>query len=136
MKNMEKNILSTKDMESEINRHSLIKDLEQQFLNLDNGFIVANSDFKINFRGNIYHFDLLMLNVNLNRYIIVELLDNNKVTENDISLMNFYVNFTNRSVRKIYQKNCIGIFVKKDKNKFKVIYKTNNDIDEVLPNEF
>ncbi len=102
--------------------HKLIlEDIESFMRELGNSFSFIGSEYKIKIGDRNYHIDLLLFNIKLNCYVVIEL----KVTEfkvEYISQVQKYMNYIDKNVKEISNNNTIGILICKKENKFVIEY--------------
>lgn len=111
-----------KDIINEFALHQLIIDNITDFMEqLGEGYSYIKSEYKIKI-GNKYNFiDLLLFNIEFNCYVVVEL----KVTElkkEHIGQIEIYMNYIDKTIKKVTQDKTIGIIICKKDNKFILEY--------------
>ena len=102
----------------------LINMVETKFLELGTGFALIGHEYKIIVGNKIFKIDLLFFNIELNRYIVIEV-KNREFSPKDIGQIDFYVNYIDKNVKKSNHKDTLGIIVVKKKNQLVIEYVTN-----------
>ena len=77
---------------------------------LGNSFSFIGSEYKIKIGGRNHYMDLLLFNIKYNCYVVIEL----KVTEfkvEYISQVQKYMNYINKNIKEISNKDTIGILI-------------------------
>lgn len=99
----------------------IMEDIESFMKELGNNFSFIGSEYKIKI-GDIYNYiDLLLFNIKYNAYVVVEL----KVTEfkvEYISQVQKYMNYVDKNIKELNNRNTIGILICKKENKFVIEY--------------
>lgn len=88
---------------------------------LGNSFSFISNEYKIKIGNNYNYIDLLLFNIEYNCYVVVEL----KVTElkkEHIGQIEVYVNYIDKTLKKINQDKTIGIIICKKDNKYIIEY--------------
>ena len=102
--------------------HNLIlEDIESFMKELGNSFSFIGSEYKIKIGDRNHYIDLLLFNIKLNCYVVVEL----KVTEfkvEYISQVQKYMNCIDKNIKEISNNNTMGILICKRENKFVIEY--------------
>ena len=102
--------------------HSLIlEDIESFMKELGNSFSFIGSECKIKIGDRNHYIDLLLFNIKYNCYVVVEL----KVAEfkvEYISQVQKYMNYIDKNIKEVSNKNTIGILICKRENKFVIEY--------------
>lgn len=102
----------------------LISMVETKFLELGTGFALIGHEYKIIVGNKIFRIDLLFFNIELNRYIVVEV-KNREFSPKDIGQIDFYVNYIDKNIKRNNHKDTLGIIVVKKKNQLVIEYVTN-----------
>ena len=95
--------------------------MENFLKELGDDFTFMASEYKINMSNTMNYIDLLLFNVEYNCYVVVEL----KVTElkkEHIGQIQIYMNYINKSIKKIYHNDTIGIIIVKKDNQYVIDY--------------
>ena len=102
--------------------HQLIlEDIESFMKELGNSFCFIGSEYKIKIGDRNYYIDILLFNYKYNCFVVVEL----KVTEfkvEYISQVQKYMNYIDKNIKELFNKNTIGILICKRENKFVIEY--------------
>ena len=105
----------------------IIKELEHFFLELGYGFTYVGSEYKITIDNHHYYIDLLMFNVKLNCYIVLELKTRSFMPK-DIGQIEFYMNYIDNNIKEEFNNKTEGIIICKENNKLVLKYISNKDI--------
>ena len=105
----------------------IIKELEHFFLELGYGFTYLGSEYKITIDNHHYYIDLLMFNVKLNCYIVLELKTRNFMPK-DIGQIEVYMNYIDKNIKEEFNNKTEGIIICKENNKLILKYISNKDI--------
>ena len=113
---------TNKEIISEKVLHQLIlEDLDNFLKELGNSFCYIANEYKIKIGNRYNYIDLLLYNIEFNCYVVVEL----KVTElkkEHIGQIEVYMNYIDKTLRKVTQDKTIGIIICKKGNKFIMEY--------------
>ena len=99
----------------------IMEDLPSFLKELGNGFTFVENEYKIRIGNSYNYIDLLLYNIKLNCYVVVEL----KVTElkkEHIGQIEVYMNYIDKNLRKVTQDKTIGIIICRKDNKFIMEY--------------
>ena len=95
----------------------IMEDIESFMKELGNNFSFIGSEYKIKIGDRYNYIDLLLFNIKYNAYVVVEL----KVTEfkvEYISQVQKYMNYVDKNIKELNNRNTIGILICKKENKF------------------
>ena len=110
------------DIINERSLHQLIlEDIESFMKEIGNSFYFIGSEYKIKIDDNYHKIDLLLFNIKYNAYVVVEL----KITDfkvEYISQVQKYMNYIDRNIKELSNKDTIGIIICKKENKFVIEY--------------
>ena len=110
------------DIINERSLHQLIlEDIESFMKEHGNSFSFIGSEYKIKIDDNYHKIDLLLFNIKYNAYVVVEL----KITDfkvEYISQVQKYMNYIDRNIKELSNKDTIGIIICKKENKFVIEY--------------
>lgn len=113
--------------------HNLIlEDIESFMKELGNSFSFIGSEYKIKIGDRNHYIDLLLFNIKLNCYVVVEL----KITEfkvEYISKVQKYMNYIDKNIKEINNNDTIGILVCKKENHFVIEYCSD---DRIIAREY
>ena len=105
----------------------ILEDIPSFLKELGTGFTFIENEYKIKI-GDIYNYiDLLLYNIKFNCYTVVEL----KVTElkkEHIGQIQVYMNYIDKTLKKINQDKTIGIIICKKDNKYIIEYSSDDRI--------
>ena len=99
----------------------IMEDIESFMRELGNNFSFIGSEYKIKIGDRYNYIDLLLFNIKYNAYVVVEL----KVTEfkaEYISQVQKYMNYVDKNIKELNNRNTIGILICKKENKFVIEY--------------
>ena len=99
---------------------------------LGNSFSFIGSEYKIKIGDRNHYIDLLLFNIKLNCYVVVEL----KITEfkvEYISKVQKYMNYIDKNIKEINNNDTIGILVCKKENHFVIEYCSD---DRIIAREY
>ena len=99
----------------------IMEDIESFMKELGNNFCFIGSEYKIKIGDRYNYIDLLLFNIKYNAYVVVEL----KVTEfkvEYISQVQKYMNYVDKNIKELNNRNTIGILICKKENKFVIEY--------------
>ena len=98
-----------------------MEDIESFMKELGNNFSFIGSEYKIKIGDRYNYIDLLLFNIKYNAYVVVEL----KVTEfkvEYISQVQKYMNYVDKNIKELNNRNTIGILICKKEYKFVIEY--------------
>ena len=117
-----KEVNTEKDLEL-----SILANLDFFFKQLGEGFLYAGHQYKINDGINNYYIDILLFNIKLNCYVIVEL-KLRSLKKEDKAQMEFYMELVDKQIKEVHHNKTIGIIITKESNEFIVNFISNEDI--------
>lgn len=97
----------------------MLKRIKNLLLEFGKGFSFVGNQYKISTNNNDYYIDLLFYHLELRCYIVVELKNTNFKPEY-IGQLNFYITAVNKSLRKEFDNETIGLLLCKEKDKISV----------------
>ena len=98
---------------------ALLLRIKNLLLEFGKGFSFVGSQYKISTDNNDYYLDLLFYHLDLRCYIVVEL-KNKKFKPEYIGQLSFYITAVNKTLRKEYDNDTIGLLLCKGKDKISV----------------
>ena len=98
---------------------AMIERIKNLLLEFGKGFSFVGSEYKITVDNSDYYIDLLFYHLDLRCYVVVELKNTNFKPEY-IGQLNFYVTTINKTLKKEYDNDTIGLLLCKEKNKLSV----------------
>lgn len=110
--------LKDKALEYDI-ESAMIERIKNLLLEFGKGFSFVGNQYKISTNSNDYYIDLLFYHLILRCFIVVELKNTNFKPEY-IGQLNFYVTAVNKTLKKEYDNNTIGLLLCKEKDKLSV----------------
>lgn len=96
---------------------TILAKLKSFFGQLGEGFCLVENQYKITIDNINYYIDILLFNLNLNCYVVVEL-KLRELRKEDKAQMEFYMKAINRQVKKPFHNKTIGIIISKKQNQF------------------
>ena len=105
----------------------ILEDIPLFLKELGTGFTFIENEYKIKIGDTYNYIDLLLYNIEFNCYTVVEL----KVTElkkEHIGQIQVYVNYIDKTLKKITQDKTIGIIICKKDNKYIIEYSSDDRI--------
>ena len=116
-----KNIHNYENISEKILQKLILEDIENFMKELGNYFCFIASEYKIKLGDRYNYIDLLLYNIEFNCYVVVEL----KITElkkEYIGQIEVYINYIDKTIKKLNQDKTIGIIICKKDNKFIMEY--------------
>ena len=99
--------------------NAMIKRIKNVLIELGKGFSFVGNQYRIITEKNDYYIDLLFYHLDLRCYVVIEL----KTTEfkpEYIGQLNFYITAVNKTLKKEYDNDTIGLLLCKEKDKLSV----------------
>lgn len=119
---IDKEIKNEKDLEL-----SILANLDYFFKQLGNGFLYAGHQYKINDGKNNYYIDILLFNVKLNCFIVVEL-KMRSLKKEDKAQIEYYMKLVDEEIKKPFHNKTRGIIISKESDNFIANFVKSNDI--------
>ena len=116
-----KNSHNYDEISEKILKQLILEDIENFMKELGNSFCFIASEYKIKIGDRYNYIELLLYNIEFNCYVVVEL----KITElkkEYIGQIEIYMNYIDKTIKKITQDKTIGIIICKKNNKFIMEY--------------
>ena len=116
-----KNSHNYKIISEKILKQLILEDIDNFLLELGNNFSYIANEYKIKIGDRYNYIDLLLYNIEFNCYVVVEL----KITElkkEYIGQIEVYMNYIDKTIKRITQDKTIGIIICKKDNKFIMEY--------------
>ncbi len=124
-----KNKYNTNEITEKTLKELILEDLDNLLKELGDGFTYVGNEYPIKIGSRYNYIDMLLFNINDNRYVVLEL----KVTElkkEHICQISVYMNYIDNNLKKMDQNPTMGIIICKKNNKFIMKYVTDNKILE------
>ena len=124
-----KNKYNTDEITEKTLKELILEDLDNLLKELGDGFTYVGNEYSIKIGNRYNYIDMLLFNINDNRYVVLEL----KVTElkkEHIGQISVYMNYIDNNLKKMDQNPTMGIIICKKNNKFIMKYVTDNKILE------
>ena len=99
----------------------ILEDIPSFLDELGSGFTFVRNEYKIKIGDRYNYIDLLLFNIEYNCYVVIEL----KVTElkkEHIGQIEFYMNYIDKTIKKVNQDKTIGIIICKKENRYIIEY--------------
>ena len=109
-------ILKEKDLQLKI-----LAELKNFFMELGEGYAFIGNEYKIRFGNKTYRIDILLFNVELNAYVVVEL-KTRELKATDKGQIELYMNMVDNTLKRNFHNKTIGIIVSKYQDKFIVSF--------------
>lgn len=106
---------------------SILANLDFFFKQLDDGFAYISHQYKITDGKNNYYIDILLFNIKLNCYVVVEL-KLRSLKKEDKAQIEFYMKLVDEQVKEVHHNKTIGIIISKESNEFIVNFIKREDI--------
>ena len=124
-----KNKYNTDEITEKMLQDLILEDIPGFLSELEEGFSFIKNEYPIKIGSRYNYIDMLLFNINDNRYVVLEL----KVTElkkEHICQISVYMNYIDNNLKKMDQNPTMGIIICKKNNKFIMKYVTDNKILE------
>ena len=124
-----KNKYNTDEITEKVLQDLILEDIPGFLSELGEGFSFIKNEYPIKIGSRYNYIDMLLFNINNNRYVVLEL----KVTElkkEHIGQISVYMNYIDNNLKKPGQNPTMGIIICKKNNKFIMKYVTDNKILE------
>ena len=124
-----KNKYNTDEITEKMLQDLILEDIPGFLSELEEGFSFIKNEYPIKIGSRYNYIDMLLFNINDNRYVVLEL----KVTElkkEHIGQISVYMNYIDNNLKKLDQNPTMGIIICKKNNKFIMKYVTDNKILE------
>lgn len=101
--------------------------LKDFFSELGQGFTLVGNEYKIKYGNKNYYIDILLFNVEINSYVIVEL-KLRELKKEDKAQIEFYMRIVDETLKRLHHNKSIGIIVSKEQDKFIVNFVRSEEI--------
>ena len=106
---------------------SILANLDFFFKQLGEGFLYAGHQYKINDGKNNYYIDILLFNLKLNCYVIVEL-KLRSLKKEDKAQIEYYMKLVDEQIKEVHHNKSIGIIISKESDKLIINFIKREDI--------
>ena len=106
---------------------SILANLDLFFKQLGSGFAYIAHQYKIVENNHIYYIDILLFNIKLNCYTVLEL-KLRSLRKEDRSQIEFYMNLVDKHLKEAHHNKTIGIIITKESDKFIINFVESEDI--------
>ena len=106
---------------------NILANLDYFFKQLGVGFLYAGHQYKLTKDNHNYFIDILLFNIELNCYVVVEL-KLRSLRKEDKAQMEFYMKLVDEQVKKPFHNRTIGIIITKESEKFIINFVKEDDI--------
>lgn len=103
------------------------------FKELGKGFALIGNEYKIKYGNNNYYIDILLFNVEINSYVVVEL-KFRKLQKEDKAQIEFYMKLVDENLKREFHNGTIGIIITKEQNEFIVSFVSSENIIPITYN--
>ena len=119
-------------IQSEVNNEhdlelNILANLDYFFKQLGNGFTYVGHQYKLVQNNHIYFIDILLFNIELNCYVVVELKLRSLRKEDKVQI-EYYMNLIDEMLKKPFHNKTIGLLITKESDEFIVNFVRNNTI--------
>lgn len=113
-----KKIKNEKDLEL-----TILSEIEFILTQFGKGFTFVGSEYKIN----NYYIDILLFNIELNSYVVLEL-KTRKLKPEDKAQVEMYMKLVDENLKKSHHNKTIGVIISKKQDKFIASFVKTNDL--------
>ena len=106
---------------------NILANLNYFFKQLGNGFAFVNNQYKLTKNNHHYFIDILLFNIEMNCYVVLEL-KLRSLKKEDKAQMEFYMNLVDEQVKRPFHNKTVGIIISKESDEFIVNFIRSNDI--------
>ena len=106
---------------------SILANLDFFFKQLGEGFTYVGHQYKISNSKNNYYIDILLFNIKLNCYVVVEL-KLRSLKKEDKAQIEYYMKLVDEQVKEVHHNKTIGIIISKESDKLIVNFIKREDI--------
>ena len=106
---------------------SILANLDLFFKQLGSGFAYITHQYKIVENNHNYYIDILLFNIKLNCYVIVEL-KLRSLRKEDKAQIEFYMKLVDKQIKEVHHNKTIGIIITKESDEFIVNFVKCEDI--------
>ncbi len=121
------NIDDNEKISEKVLKKYILKELEHFFLELGTGFTFVGSEYKLSYDNKNYYVDLLLFNIELNRYIVCEL-KLGEIKPGDIAQTKVYMMLTDKFLKRRFHNETIGIIITRKNGKLALEYVSDPNI--------
>ncbi len=101
--------------------------MQNFFSELGKGFAFIGNEYKINYGNKNYYIDMLLFNIEVNAYVVVEL-KLRELKKEDKAQVEFYIKMIDKKLKRDFHNKTIGIIVTKEQDKFIVSFVSKENI--------
>ncbi len=95
----------------------ILSELRAFFRQLGNGYALVDNEFKISYENKNYYIDILLFNIKLNAYVVIEL-KMRELQKEDKSQIKFYMDLVDKQIKEPFHNKTIGIIISKHQDTF------------------
>ena len=121
------NISNYKEIDEKRLKYLILENLDYFLKELGSGYMYVGNEYKIKIEDRYYYIDILLYNIDYNRYVVLEL-KAREFNSKDIGQIKLYMNYVDQNIKKITQNKTTGIIICKEKNKYILKYVKEDDI--------
>ena len=111
---------------------NILADLDFFFKQLGNGFTYVGHQYKLSENNHNYYIDILLFNIELNCYVVVEL-KLRSLKKEDKAQIEFYMSLVDEKIKKPFHNKIIGLLITKESEEFVVNFVRN---DTIIPLDY
>ena len=111
---------------------NILANLDFFFKQLGNGFTYVAHQYKLTKNNHNYYIDILLFNIELNCYVIVELKLRSLKKEDKVQI-EFYMNLVDELIKKPFHNKTVGLLITKESNVFIVNFVRG---DSIIPLDY
>lgn len=115
-------ILKEKELQLKI-----LSKLKQFFSDFGQGFALVGNEYKMSYGNKDYRLDLLLFNIEMNCYVVVEL-KLRELKKEDKAQIEFYIKIVDERLKRDFHNKTIGILVTKEYDKFILTFVKSHNI--------
>ncbi len=105
----------------------ILAKLKTFFMELGSGYAFIGNEYKIHHGSKDYYIDILLFNVEVNAYVVVEL-KTRELRYEDKAQISFYIKLLDEHLRRDFHNKTIGIIVSKEQDKYIVSFVSDTNV--------
>ena len=114
-------IFNDDDISEKRLKYLILENLDLFLKELGSGYMYVGNEYKIKIDDRYYYIDILLYNIEFNRYVVLEL-KTREFQSKDIGQIKLYMSYIDKHLKKLNQNNTIGIIICKEKNRYVLKY--------------
>ena len=124
-------VIKNSNLDKEYSEYALkglvLSNIDSFLKSLGAGFSYIGNEYRIKVGSTYNYIDILLFNITFNCYVVIEL-KTTKLKKEHIGQITLYMNYIDKSIRRIDQDKTIGIIIVKKNNKYVIEYTSDNRI--------